>query len=341
MFSFLVQTLFALQGSTKRTGSYSSHLSRVCGRSPTLIILKPHERERYAFLLASPILYDETKHLEPTFLWLQEKLNLDAADLDNMVEKDASFLGFSLESQKESVAWLQKRLDMDDQNLRKLVQRFPPVLGMSVTDNLEPKLLWLKTRLDMDDKSLSKLVQNFPSVLSFGVADNLEPKLSWLENKLSLDNESLRKLVRLVPAVLVMSVEENLKQKCTWLQERLGMDDKGLSELVQRCPQVLGCNIEANLEPTIKFYEDCVGEDAARLLIVEKPRLLSASLENRLTPRLAEVREAGVPVDKGIIARMAVSTAERWSTSMVSRKKMLLKTQLRIARITKRELSAE
>ena len=42
--------------------------------------------------------------LEPTLVWLQRKLLLDDAGLGKLVEKEASFLGLSLESHKERVA---------------------------------------------------------------------------------------------------------------------------------------------------------------------------------------------------------------------------------------------
>jgi len=72
------------------------------------------------------------ENLEPTLALLQGKLLLDDAGLSKLVEKDPSFLGFSLESHKERVAWLQKRLELDDKGLSKLVKTLPQVLDLSV-----------------------------------------------------------------------------------------------------------------------------------------------------------------------------------------------------------------
>jgi hypothetical protein len=93
-------------------------------------------------------------------------------------------------------------------------------------------------------------------------------------------------------------------------------------------PSLLGLSIEDNLEPSIEFYEDCVGSNAAIEMIAKNPRVLNSSLENRLKPRLAQVQEAGIPLDTGTISRMAKYTAEQWSISLAYQKTKLLKQQL-------------
>jgi hypothetical protein len=132
-----------------------------------------------------------------------------------------------------------------------------------------------------------------------------------------LDDESLSKLVQTMPSALGMNAEENLEPKLEWLGERLVLDDASLSEFAQQCASVIiCCNIENNLEPAIKFYEECVGLDAARTLVTNSPTLLTRSLEKRLKPRLAECQEAGVPIDAGTLQRIAKMTTGKWSSSM-------------------------
>jgi hypothetical protein len=142
------------------------------------------------------------------------------------------------------------------------------------------------------------------------------------------DKKSLGKLIQSLPAVLGCSIENNLEPKLAWLQERLSLDDKCLCELVQKQPSLLGCDIATNLGPTIKFYEDCVGSKAAIQLIVNNPRILNSSLENRLKPRLVECQEAGMPVDTATIMRIAKYTELEWSNSMIFQKNKLLKDVL-------------
>jgi hypothetical protein len=45
-------------------------------------------------------------------------------------------------------------------------------------------------------------------------------------------------------------------------------------------------------------------------------------------PRLAQVQEAGIPLDTGTINRMAKLTEERWSISLAFQKTKLLKQKL-------------
>jgi hypothetical protein len=69
MFSFLVQTLFALQGSTKINGSYYSlhHLSGASLLSPTLINVTPQKRDA---LFASPRQQSEIIDESESLDWL-------------------------------------------------------------------------------------------------------------------------------------------------------------------------------------------------------------------------------------------------------------------------------
>jgi hypothetical protein len=52
------------------------------------------------------------------------------------------------------------------------------------------------------------------------------------------------------------------------------------------------------------------------------------SLENWLKPRLAQVQEAGIPLNTGTISRMAKYIEERWFISLAYQKTKLLKQQL-------------
>jgi hypothetical protein len=125
------------------------------------------------------------ENLEPTLVWLQERLLLDDAGFTKLVKTNPSFLGFSLETHAERMAWLQARLLLDDEKLSKLVHSFPSVLGNSVKGNLKPKLAWLQERLVLDDKSASKLFLTLPPVLGCSIENNLEPKVAWVVAQLS------------------------------------------------------------------------------------------------------------------------------------------------------------
>ena len=97
---------------------------------------------------------------------------------------------------------------------------------------------------------------------------------------------------------------------------------------MQRSPHVSCLNIETNLETAMKFYEDCIGSDAARTIIATSPALLGSSLQNRLKPRLVKCQEADIPIDTGTVKRMAKYTEDQWSDGLASQKRKLLKQKL-------------
>jgi hypothetical protein len=180
MFSFLVQTLFALQGSTKRTGSYSlHHLSEASLPSPTFINVKPKKRRDALF--ASP---------------RQQSEIID---------------------ESEPLDWLQKRLGLHDEQSNELARRFPEVHALSVEEQLQPMIDWLQEKIGLTDEKLGELVRRQPTILNLSIQDQLGPNISWLQDRMQLDSESLPRVVLgLTPMVgglaqlLGSNMQENL-----------------------------------------------------------------------------------------------------------------------------------
>jgi hypothetical protein len=175
---------------------------------------------------------------------------------------------------------------------------------------------WLQKRLGLHDEQSIALAKRFPDVHTLSVEEQLAPRLDWLQQRIGLSNEELGELVRRQPTILDLSIQDQLGPNISWLQHRLQLDSESLPRVVLR------------LEPTMKFYEECVGLDAARSLIANNARLLGSSLEKLLKPRLAECQEAGIPIDKGAVERMSMLTEKKWSTSMAFQNTKLLKQQL-------------
>ena len=153
MLTFLVTTLFALQDATKRTGSYSSHLSGAHLPSHPFIIIKAQRRNT---LFASPSLQHE--------------------ELD----------------QSETLDWLQERLAFNNKQLIPLAKRFPKVHTLSIEEQLKPTLDWLQARIGLSDEKLRELVRRQPTALKLSVQKQLEPNASWLQVRLALDQVSLQ-----------------------------------------------------------------------------------------------------------------------------------------------------
>jgi hypothetical protein len=164
MLAILVQTLFALQSTTKRNGSHSSLLSGAYLPSPLFSVVKAHRRNT---LLASPSLQFEELDQGETLDWLQERLGFSDEELGKLVRRQPTILNLSVQEQLEpNTLWLQDRLALDQKSLQRVLLRLTPnigglaqLLGSKMEENLEPTLVWLQERLLLDDAGIIKLVK--------------------------------------------------------------------------------------------------------------------------------------------------------------------------------------
>jgi len=158
--------------------------------------------------------------------------------------------------------------------------------------------------------------------------ESVNEKLTFWQDRLLLDENQLRKFVLVYPSLLRFSTEENIVPKLKYFQKRLSMDDEQLRGFFIRSPKFVGHNIESNLEPKIAFFESLIGVDEAKAMLMATPgTMLTRSLEGRIKPRLAEVQEAGLPIDAAALLRIAKYTEEKWQASMAYQKKKLLKSK--------------
>ena len=142
----------------------------------------------------------------------------------------------------------------------------------------------------------------------------MEKIMDCLQEALSLTDTELINLVHQFPSVLTYSIEDRLEPKLRYLRERFGLDDEHLKDLLLRMPGLFSYSDE-KIEQKLQFYSTLVGEEKAKIMVVESPNLIvTASLENRLQPRLAEVQksEKKVKWDKVLIQRLARRSKDVW-----------------------------
>jgi hypothetical protein len=87
------------------------------------------------------------------------------------------------------------------------------------------------------------------------------------------------------------------------------------------------CNTTRNFYFFSSFLE--AASFAAASPLGGSPDHVLESFSDSPKPRLAEAQEAGIPIYTGTLTRIAMKTAEQWSTSMTFQEKKLLKAQLR------------
>jgi hypothetical protein len=229
-FSFLVQTLFALQGSTQINGSYYSlhPLSGASLLSLTFINVKPQKRDA---LFASPRqqskIIDESESLD----WVQERLGLQDEHSNELARRFPEAHTSRVEEQLQPMLdRLQQRVGLIDEELGELVRRQPTILNLSIQDQLQDRLQLDSESLPRSLLRLTPMVGGLAQLLGSNMKENFEPTLVWLQGKLNLDDAGLRKLVEKYPALLGF---ESHKERVAWLQKRLLLEDDDLSKLVQ------------------------------------------------------------------------------------------------------------
>jgi hypothetical protein len=170
MLSFLVQTLFALQGTSTtneriRVGyscSDYSHFSTTTTHRQFAIFQAQNQQREYA-LFASPRLKEETmdQHETTTLDWLEERLGFTEEQSLELARRFPTIHTLSIEAQlAPTLDFLQQRIGLNDDQLRKLVLRQLSILNASVRDHLAPNIEWLEKRLHLvdDQGSLQKVV---------------------------------------------------------------------------------------------------------------------------------------------------------------------------------------
>jgi len=257
--------------------------------------------------------------------WIQNRLYLNNTKIisnktiSKFVLQYPTVLSLSVENNLDpKFNALQKRLGLNETQVARLCIKWPPLLGMSYSTNIGPTLDWLQNRLDLDEQQLGKMVSKHPTIISSNPEEKIEPNLKWLQERLCLDAEAVRAMAIRQPGLMGGSTSMKMEPCLAWFSEQFPeLDQSALGWIMRQQPSLLCYSISNNLEPTLQFYKDCIGNEAASILVLKKPRVLLSSLEKRLKPRLKEAQEYGIEIDAGCVQRMAIWTERRWHASLL------------------------
>jgi hypothetical protein len=112
--------------------------------------------------------------------------------------------------------WLQERLNLNDAQVSKIVRGLPTIFACSIPNKLEPTLKWLQGRLSMDGDELAKLVGAQPPLLGLSISTNLEPTLDFYQECIGI--EGTKELLARNPVLLMVSLERRLKPRLEQLK---------------------------------------------------------------------------------------------------------------------------
>ncbi|OVA17546.1 Mitochodrial transcription termination factor-related [Macleaya cordata] len=257
--------------------------------------------------------------LPPQVLYLVD-LGLELDQIKLMAKKFPAFAYYSLEGKIKPVVEFLLDLGVSRTDIPTILNKRPQLCGISLSENLIPTMTFLEN-LGVDKKQWAKVIYRFPALLTYS-RQKVKSTVDFLY-ELGLSAENIGKILTRCPHIISYSVEDNLRPTADYFLS-MGVD---VGVLVHRAPQTFGLSIEANLKPITGFFlekgysmgdvgtmvsrygalytfsleeniipkwEFFLTMDYPKTELVKFPQFFGYSLEERIKPRYAQVRESGV-----------------------------------------------
>ncbi|KDP46315.1 hypothetical protein JCGZ_10155 [Jatropha curcas] len=257
--------------------------------------------------------------LPPHILYLMD-LGMDLEQLKGITRRFPAFAYYSLEGKIKPVVEFLLHLGVPKSDLPTILVKRPQLCGISLSDNLIPTMTFLEN-LGVDKTRWAKVIFRFPALLTYS-RQKVEVTVDFL-CEMGLSAKSIGKILTRCPNIVSYSVEDKLRPTAEYFRS-LGVD---VALLLYRCPQTFGLSIETNLKPVTEFFlergysieevatmgsrygalytfsltenlipkwEFFLTMDYSKEELVKFPQYFGYSLEDRIKPRFALVKEAGV-----------------------------------------------
>ncbi|XP_030953638.1 transcription termination factor MTERF5, chloroplastic [Quercus lobata] len=289
---------------------------------------------------------DPDGKLRPHILYLIE-LGLDLEKIKAITQRFPAFAYYSLEGKIKPVVEFLLDLGVPKSDIPTILNKRPQLCGISLSENLIPTMTFLEN-LGVDKKQWAKVIYRFPALLTHS-RQKVKTTVEFL-CEMGLSAESIGKVLTRSPNIISYSVEDKLRPTAEYFLS-LGVD---VAVLLFRCPQTFGLSIEANLKPVTEFFlergysieeigtmisrygalytfslsenlipkwEFFLTMDYSKSELVKFPQYFGYSLEERIKPRYALVKESGVSLLLNQVLSLSYSDFEKVLDKKV--KKML------------------
>ncbi|RYR32499.1 hypothetical protein Ahy_A10g047053 isoform D [Arachis hypogaea] len=258
-------------------------------------------------------------NLRPHIVYLIE-FGMSIEQINGIIRRFPSFAYYSLEGKIKPVVEFFLELGVPKEDIPTILTKRPQLCGISLSENLKPTMKFLES-LGVDKKQWAKVIYRFPALLTYS-REKVEESIDFLR-ELGLSDDNIGKILTRCPNIVSYSVEDNLRPTANYFRS-LGVD---VGVLLFRCPQNFGLSIEANLKPVTQFFLekgytlDEIGTMISRFgalytfsladnlipkwdffitmgypnsELVKFPQFFGYSLEERIKPRYARMKRAGV-----------------------------------------------
>ncbi|KAK4266802.1 hypothetical protein QN277_023676 [Acacia crassicarpa] len=262
---------------------------------------------------------DPAGKLRPHFVYLLE-LGMSIEQIKSITRKFPSFAYYSLEGKIRPVVEFLLELGVPKEDIPIILTKRPQLCGISLSENLKPTMKFMET-LGIDKQQWAKVIYRFPALLTYS-KQKVKTSIDFLY-EIGLSEENIGKILTRFPNIISYNVEDKLRPTANYFRS-LGVD---VSILLFRCPQNFGLSIEANLKPVTEFFlekgytvqevgtmisrygslytfsladnlipkwEFFVTMDYPKPELVKFPQFFGYSLEERIKPRYARMKECRV-----------------------------------------------
>ncbi|KAG6731406.1 hypothetical protein I3842_01G127900 [Carya illinoinensis] len=274
--------------------------------------------------------------LRPHILYLIE-LGMDLEQIKAITRRFPAFAYYSLEGKIKPVVEFLLDLGVPKSDIPTIINKRPQLCGISLSENLIPTMTFLEN-LGVDKKQWAEVIYRCPPLLTYS-RQKVKSTVEFLY-EMGLSAERIGKILTRSPNIISYSVEDKLRPTAEYFHS-LGVD---VSVLLHRCPQIFGLSIEANLKPLTEFFlgkgysiedvgtmisrygalysfslsmnvipkwEFFLTMDYSKSELVKFPQYFGYSLEERIKPRFARVKECGVSVLLNQVLSLSYSNFEK------------------------------
>mmetsp|Transcript_19824 Transcript_19824/g.30931 ORF Transcript_19824/g.30931 Transcript_19824/m.30931 type:complete len:422 (+) Transcript_19824:83-1348(+) len=243
-----------------------------------------------------------------------KNVGLSHKQLRKMVLSRPQLLSYKISNIQATTAFFREELGLSSEDFISILQSYPSVLMYSIDNRLRPTVDFLQNTVQCTDQRVKRICTSYPNVFSHSLDKTFVPKIRFFK-ELGLNRSEISQVVAKFAPTLWLS-EENLRSKLDFLSKSLGLKNFELRTVVLTYPQILGLSVENNVTPKMHFFlhpEEYDGESIDSLqndgihfvncglrkselkdFVLYQPALLAYSLEGRLKPRIARMKDYNI-----------------------------------------------
>lgn len=226
------------------------------------------------------------KRVRQLLCFLESKLDLSMEEINKIISSQPKLFSYKVQRFEEVVTYLQPVVG--NPNVKAMVKRWPILLTYSIDGRIQPGIAFLQS---LGESRWERVLLKYPQVLTHSVDLVLCPKLEFLQEFLNIP--TAKQLVTHYPPLLWLS-RDLLELKFQFLRTALDLTKEETEMVIETYPQILGLSVMNNLDPTISFLKTILEDDQLRDFVLYQPALLAYSLENRIRPRIAQMKEVDI-----------------------------------------------